>query len=123
MIELKEWAVQILFEGVALSPLSIAIDHLGKHENLPKISEEASLWLWQFSVCRGRSRTDKSEKIQAIVSEVLQLINEDKQQLIKSIRRNFDGPFTEEHLDLWIQDLEAILRLSHGKEKCTWECN
>ena len=122
-LESKEWAIPIRFESVELSPLAIVIDHLGMHENLPGLSEEASLWLWRFTICRGRYRTDSTENILKVTKEVMQLITENRLHLLESMPKRFDGPFTHEHLDLWISDLENIRNLCQGKEECTWECD
>ena len=122
-LELKEWAIPIRFERVELSPLAIVIDHLGLHENLPGLSEEASLWLWRFTICRGRYRTDSTENILKVTKEVMDLITKNRLRLLESVPKRFDGPFTHEHLDLWISDLENIQNLCQGKQECTWECD
>ena len=119
-IELKEWAIPIRFEGVDLSPISIVIDHLGMYGNLPGISEEASLWLWQFTICRGRQRTDSAETIEKIVTEILTLVKHNRKHVLDSVPKHFDGSFTEEHLNFWIADLEMMLSLCKGKSKCAW---
>ena len=122
-IEYKDWAIPIRFEGVELSRLAVVIDHLGLYNNLPDISEEASLWLWRFTKCHGRRRYDTAENIQKMVKEVLQLVTDNRQKLLESVPDHFDGPFTNEHLDLWVKDLETILNLCQGNQECTWECD
>ena len=119
-IELKKWMVPIFFEGIELSPISIAIDQLGMHHNLPQISEEASKWLWRFTICRGVNKNDQGETVFKHVSETLFLTKKTREDLLVRVPHTFDGDFTETHLDMWINDLETILEACKDKEMCCW---
>ena len=119
-IELKEWMTPIIFEGVGLSPISIAIDHLGLYGNLPDISEECSEWLWRFTICHGVNMEGESKIITQYVTEVLSLLKANKAHLLQNIPLRFDGNFTETHLNMWISDLETILSLCANKTICHW---
>jgi len=119
-IEIKEWMTSIIFEGVELSPISIAIDHLGMHGNLPRLSEESSKWLWRFTICRGVKNEESSERIKRHIGEVISLAKVHKNHLLKNVPLRFDGNFTEIHLKMWMNDLETILSLSEDKTVCHW---
>ncbi len=119
-IEPKKWMAPIIFEGIELSPISIAIDQLGMRENLPEISEDASKWLWKFTICRGVKNTDLSVNIKKHVEETLLLVNSRREHLLKCVPKQFDGDFTDYHLNLWTSDLKIILEVCENKTRCTW---
>ena len=119
---MTDWRRSIRFENVVLSPISIAIDHLGMHNNLPGISEQSSRWLWSFTICRGRKKSDSSRNILAVTGEVLGLIEQNKHSLVASAQPHFDGFFTTRELEMWTADLKAIDRIARTRDECTWEC-
>jgi hypothetical protein len=119
-IELKEWMTPIIFEGVELSPISIAIDHLGMYGNLPELSDECSEWLWRFTICHGVSKEGSSKKIRRIVNDVLSQVKSNKDHLLSNVPLKFDGKFSETHLKMWTNDLETMLSLAIDKDVCQW---
>ena len=121
--EPKEKMPPITFEGIELSPISLAIDHLGMYGNLPEISEDTSKWLWRFTICRGVNNKDISENIRKHVEETLSIANNKREHLLKNIPKHYDGEFTEYHLDLWMNDLKTMLEICKSKKSCTWTAN
>ncbi len=117
-IELKKWMTSIVFEGEELSPISIAIDHLGMYGNLPGLSEEISEWLWKFTICRGVNKEDKSVNINLNVIELLSMIKIHRHHLLENVPLHFDGEFLNIHLDMWINDWNINL----GKRKTRRVC-
>jgi hypothetical protein len=119
-IQKKEWMTPILFEGIELSPISVAIDHLGMYGNLPELSEETSKWLWEFTICQGIKKNDKGKIIHKHISETLLQTNTFRDHLLKNVPNHFDGKFSEVHLDMWINDLETMLEACKNKDECSW---
>jgi phenylpropionate dioxygenase-like ring-hydroxylating dioxygenase large terminal subunit len=119
-IELKEWMVPIIFEGVELSPISIVIDQLGMYGVLPGLSEETSKWLWHFTICHGVKNTDSTDNVIKHVKETLSILNAEHGHVLETVSKIFDGDFSEDFLDLWVCDLTNILNASKNKSTCTW---
>ncbi len=119
-IELKEWMTPIIFEGIELSPISIAIDHLGMYDNLPELSDECSEWLWRFTTCHGLMMKEPAEKVRQMAVEALSQVQNNKDHLVNNVPRLFDGEFTETHLNMWVDDLEKILSLTRDRDTCHW---
>jgi hypothetical protein len=99
------------------SQTACAIDHLGKE---PGVSEETSLWLWQFTICAGRARTDDSERIVRCASEVLQLAVTSPERLLAVIAPRFAGPFGARVLDEWVLTLRTIIDIARRHPTCSW---
>ena len=115
------WQRPILFEDFALPETAIAIDHLGMYDNLPEMSEATSEWLWRFTICVGRPRTDASENIHRHVSETLNLSCQFRERLLQTVPKHFDETFEPAVLDSWQQALQKIMEISASRSQCTWE--
>ena len=119
-LELKEWMTPIIFEGIELSPISIAIDHLGMYGNLPELSDECSIWLWRFTICHGVTKKESAEKVRRMVVEVLSQVEKNRDHLVNNVPLRFDGEFSGTHLKLWVDDLEKILSMTMDRDICHW---
>lgn len=111
----------ILFEGSALPGTAIAIDHLGMYDNLPEMSEATSDWLWHFTICVGRPRSDSSENILRHVSEARKLTCQYRARLLQTVPAHFDGIFDSEVLDSWVVALQVMEEMAASRPRCTWE--
>ena len=110
-----DWERPIFFEGVELPGSAIAIDTLGMYGHLPEMSEEASLWLWQFTICVGVEKCDDSSKIILLVEEVLELVTTNRARLLERLK-----PKDEQTLDEWISTLRTLLEVARQKPFCSW---
>jgi hypothetical protein len=115
------WHRPIIFEGVELPGVAIAIDHLGLHGNLPEMSEGTGLWLWRFTICVGLRRTDASETILHHAQEALALATQFRDRLLQTVPLHYDGPFEPGVLDAWIAALERIIAIARSRRSCSWE--
>lgn len=116
-----DWRRPIIFEGTELPDVTIAIDHLGMHDNLPGISEETSEWLWHFTVCVGRKKTDDSATVLLRATEALNLAKQHRDNLKQTVPKHFQGPLEPEVIDDWIAALETIVGIASTCESCSWE--
>lgn len=110
----------IIFEGIDLSPISIALDHLGMYENLPDLPEETSKWLWHFCICRGVTNKEEGKVVQKNISLILSQVITHREHLLENVPIHFDGEFNETHLNMWIKDLETIIKACENKAECSW---
>ncbi len=110
-----EWERPIFFEGIELPGSAIEIDVLGMYGHLPEMSEEASLWLWHFTICVGVEKSDESAKIIPLVREVLGLVTANRSRLLNRLKQT-DG----QTLDEWILTLNTILEVAGRQPYCTW---
>lgn len=117
----ENWRRPILFEGVELPDVCIAIDHLGLHDNLPEMSEATSEWLWRFTVCVGRSRTAESAVILHHCSEALRLTEQFRSRLVTTVPEHFQGQFDPVVIDQWIGALKTIIEIASTRSECSWE--
>jgi hypothetical protein len=115
--ERHPWARPIVFEGVTLPGTAFAIDHLAR---LPGLSDEASEWLWRFTICCGRINSDDSARIVRVVSETLHATEASRSHLLATLPSHFDGPFDEEVLADWLLTLRTILNIARGQVRCSW---
>ena len=111
------WARPIIFEGVELPGTTFAIDHLGKE---PEASEEASGWLWQFTICVGVARQDSSANVIRFAGEALELATRFRERLLRDLPGRFDGPFDAAVLDEWVFALRTIIDIARNREICSW---
>ena len=104
----KNWQRPIVFEGIELPGVTIAIDHLGMYGNLPEISEPTSKWLWHFTVCVGCPNTADSQVIIQHASEALHLAEKFRDRLMQTVPKHFSGAFEPGIVDQWIGALRTI---------------
>ena len=118
-----DWAFTIIFEGIQLPRLACAIDHLGMHNNLPGLSEQASEWLWRFTICKDKTTTGPSQEIIKTTNEVLNLMSFHQESLLRTVPKHFDGPFHETELEQWYSTLRMINQIAATKDECSWRGN
>ena len=82
----------ILFERVELPGTAFAIDHLGAE---PEMSEEASVWLWRFTICVGVTNRDSAANVIRFAGEALDVATRHRERLLRELPARFDGPFDE----------------------------
>lgn len=112
-----QWARCLLFEGVELPPSAFAIDHLARE---PEISEEASVWLWRFTICVGVTNRDNSQNVIRYASEALDIATRFRERLLLTVPARFDGPFDAQVIDEWIMSLKTIIELARNTVECSW---
>jgi hypothetical protein len=115
-----DWERTIIFEGVDLPGCAIAIDHLGRSDNLPEMSEATSQWLWRFTICVGRPRSCDSKTICNHVGEALELTERFRERLVETVARHYDDTFTPKVIYDWLLTLRTILRIASSREECNW---
>jgi hypothetical protein len=111
------WARPIVFEGVTLPGTASAIDHLAR---LPGLSDEASEWLWRFTICCGRVNSDDSTRIVRLVAEILHATEGSRSYLLATLPAYFDGPLDEQVLTDWLLTLRTILNIAQSQPRCSW---
>jgi hypothetical protein len=111
------WARPILFEGVELPGTAFAIGHLGKE---PELSEEASAWLWRFTICAGCTNRDASDNVVRFAGEALDLATRFRGRLLRDVPARFDGPFDAQVIDEWVHSLRTIIDIARSREQCSW---
>jgi hypothetical protein len=116
----NDWKRPIIFEGTQLPDATIAIDHLGMHDNLPGISERTSEWLWHFTICVGRNKTDDSEAVLLHATEALNLAKQHRDNLMQTVPKHFQRTFEPEVVDDWIDALETIVVIASNRKSCSW---
>ena len=94
-----------------------AIDHLGKE---PEMSEEASVWLWRFTIFAGVLKRDTSENVIRSASEALDIATRCRGRLLQNLPGRFDGPFDEQVLDEWVHGLRTIINVARTRQECSW---
>jgi hypothetical protein len=117
----SHWERAILFEGIALPGTAIAIDHLGMYDNLPEMSEATALWLWDFTICVGRKRTDSSDNILRHVRETRDLLAKFRERLLVSVPQHYDSSFSSATLDSWMTALQTVEAIAKSRSQCSWE--
>jgi hypothetical protein len=111
------WARPIIFEGIELPGTALAIDHLGKE---PEVSEEASAWLWRFTICVGVTNRDSVENVIRFAGEALDVATRHRERLLRDIPARFDGPFDAGVLDEWVSALRTMIDVARRREQCSW---
>ena len=111
------WARRIVFEGESLPGTAFAIDHLG---TLPGLSDEASEWLWRFTICVGCTKSDDSVRIIRVVSETMDRFAASRPHLLATLPARFNGPFDDQVLDEWLFALRTMLRIAQRQPRCSW---
>lgn len=95
----------------------LAIDHLGKE---PEISEEASIWLWRFTVCVGITKSDTSENVIRFAGEALEIAQRFRARLLREIPARFDGLFDAKVHGDWVYSLSTMIEIARRRDRCSW---
>ncbi len=111
------WARPIVFEGVELPGTVFAIDHLCKE---PEISEEASAWLWRFTICAGVTNRDSAENVIRFAGEALDVATRFRERLLQEVPARFDGPFDAQVIDEWVYSLRTMIDMARSRRQCSW---
>jgi hypothetical protein len=111
------WARPIIFEGVELPGTAFAIDHLGKE---PEMSQEASAWLWRFTICAGVTNQDSADNVIRFASEALDVAMRFRERLLREVPARFEGPFDSQVIDEWVYTLRTIIEISRTQRQCSW---
>lgn len=109
----------IIFNGILLPESAYFID-VCSDKVLKNTSKDIALWFWHFTICLGRTREEKSEKVIRYADYLLNRILSAKEK----VKRKTDFLYSNYHsrqksekiVNEWIQALN-IIRLS--AEKCT----
>lgn len=119
-MKFEEWHRPIVFEGVELPGVAIAIDHLGMYGNLPGLPENTSDWLWRFTICVGVNKAASSEEIIQHASCTLELAEKHREDLLHSVPKQYGSEFDSDVLDAWLWTLRELITIAQTRTTCQW---
>jgi len=120
MYDYKDYPRLLIFEMQVLPEYAFALDQFGYTEVFPGISEECSVWFWQFSICLGRMKEASSEEVINFSNEALGLLKNPSKQLKKRLKEIFSAVTSEKIISSWRESLETMIAVASTKDKCEW---
>jgi len=120
MCDYKDYPRLLIFEMQVLPEYAFALDQLRCTELFPGISEECSVWFWQFSICVGRMKEASSEEVINFSNEALGLLKKPSKKLIKRLKEIFPAVVSEDVISSWQETLETMIAVASTKDKCEW---
>ena len=117
----REHLFDIVFEGELLPHPLCYVDVCALYDYIPDFPEDTADWLWTFTTCLERRRTDHSQIINKHATAALEAITRNQRCLEDNlIKTGRSKEQIDADIDAWQSGLATIVRHAKAKDACSW---
>lgn len=110
----------IVFNNIELPRESVFIDICASSRIIKDISEEMSLWFWQFTICVGLTKTENSSIVIKYATELNKLIIKNRERILKKLIMLYGSENADSIINSWQRTLNIMIETAEQSETCTW---